>query len=317
MRKRFVIFMISVCVLMFVAAGVHFYDLYQQWSSSEALLGRAAIAVRKNQLSEAEILVRNAIKADPDNVDARLQIANILTAISIERGEKESPAAVEQLIHAARLAPDDVTVQTRVFDSLMRLGRHKAALEYAQKAVDQGSDHVLALWALLAAELKSENWETADRLLNRLEKVSDPGSVTLFAQRLLILEGLGQKSRQEESCTQFLSRFAAVSDLELKGLAPELVLLILQTINQQIDVASTEQLIPRASAGLRIIGRFLDQKILTDDPTPQIQLAQKLVAKAEQANASETTLTRIHVEFTKIGRIVFADDFPMPKKSPE
>ena len=174
MRKRFVIFMISVCVLMFVAAGVHFYDLYQQWSSSEALLGRAAIAVRKNQLSEAEILVRNAIKADPDNVDARLQIANILTAISIERGEKESPAAVEQLIHAARLAPDDVTVQTRVFDSLMRLGRHKAALEYAQKAVDQGSDHVLALWALLAAELKSENWETADRLLNRLEKVSDP-----------------------------------------------------------------------------------------------------------------------------------------------
>ncbi len=115
MGNRRLIFLGALCAICLVASSGWIYYLQSQWSSPERLIARAALAIQYDDLGRAQILIRNAIRQAPENVEARVQIANVLNALSKEQRWGDVPAAVEHIAHAAALRPDDVGLQTRLF----------------------------------------------------------------------------------------------------------------------------------------------------------------------------------------------------------
>jgi Flp pilus assembly protein TadD len=169
MGNRRVIFLGVLCAICLAASSGWIYYLHSQWSTPERLILRAAKAVQDDDLGRASVLIRNAIRLDPDNAEARIQIANILNRLSDERRAGDVPAAVEQIAHAAKLKPDDLELQTRLFYGWHRLGRRDAATTTARRLTELKSADLIAWMYVIDDELDQGYLESAGRLIDRLE----------------------------------------------------------------------------------------------------------------------------------------------------
>ncbi|MDA0283562.1 MAG: hypothetical protein O3B86_09430, partial [Planctomycetota bacterium] len=108
------------------------YVLYRDLSNPARLIAQTSQAISEQNPGRAEVLIRNVISQEPADVATRIVIADMLNIIARMRGQRSSPAAVEQLSYAAKLAPKNVEIQGRLFAVWHRLGRKEAALETAR-----------------------------------------------------------------------------------------------------------------------------------------------------------------------------------------
>ena len=100
----------------------------------------------------AEIHLKNVIAVAPQDVEARVTLANVAVTLANQGQDKplqvDPPAAIEQLIEVARLQPQNVVVRERLLGDYLRTERADAA-------------------AVIAGELRRWGLRTAMRCFSR------------------------------------------------------------------------------------------------------------------------------------------------------
>ncbi|MDA1162951.1 MAG: hypothetical protein O3B13_07605 [Planctomycetota bacterium] len=177
-KRGFIIFVLLLAAGL-TAGVVRVYVLYRDLSNPARLIAQTSQAISEQNPGRAEVLIRNVISQEPADVATRIVIADMLNIIARMRGQRSSPAAVEQLSYAAKLAPKNVEIQGRLFAVWHRLGRKEAALETARTIVELGSNDATALMTVADAEFNAGNRQVACQLIDRL---SDSVGVVVSAE---------------------------------------------------------------------------------------------------------------------------------------
>lgn len=166
------------------AAELYRAQLQQDSRNRDALLGLAAVAVKRNQLDEARNLYRRLLANDPKDALA----ATALLSLSND-GDTDGN---EGRLKAAEASQPSAEAATAVAGLLARQGRWREAQEYYFKAhaaapaePDYAYNLAVALDALGEARLASQYYDTALKL-----RGSKPGSFNpdVVRQRLQTLE---------------------------------------------------------------------------------------------------------------------------------
>ena len=116
------------------------------------------VANKAGDHATAELLLRKLVVAQPNNVEAKVALADLYTTTAprSKRAARETstPRVLEQLHEATRLAPENVGLQLRLMRTLFDANQVKNATEAARKAVELGTDDRLAMYlaALTALE---------------------------------------------------------------------------------------------------------------------------------------------------------------------
>ncbi len=112
-------------------------------AESRQLSQRGLNAMEKGDFASAESLLADAVKACPQDVDARRQYAEAL----VQQGEPQ--VALEHLMKAMLLAPDDMQLAVRAGEVQLSLGRLDDARQMANTVLDMTPSEPRA-WALRA-----------------------------------------------------------------------------------------------------------------------------------------------------------------------
>jgi len=303
LRNRRLVVIATLCVLCVAGAGTCLTYRYRQWSSPEALIVRAARAVKNDDLGTAQILIRNAIRLDPDNVEARIQIANILNRLSDEHVVGDVPAAVEQIAHAAKLQPDDLELQTRLFYGWHRLGRRDAATTTARRLADLESADPIALMYVIDDELDQGHLESAGRLINRLEQAVTDQSIAFIARRLRLLELTNDEESLQAQCELFAQRLIETRDSDLAKVGTSVIAMFPSISTRYLDKSPDGELAPRSTAVIRLIRRLLGIRPENENLLPLVNLAERIVAvNVSRQDNDPVAVRNLHAEFVETGR---------------
>jgi len=312
MGYRRLIFLGVLCAICLVASSGWIYYLHSQWSSPERLITRAALAIQDNDLGRAQVLIRNAIKQAPDNVEARVQIANVLNALSKERRVGDVPAAVEQIAHAATLKPDDLELQTRLFFGWHRLGRKEVALATARKVVELGGENAIVLMYVVDADLEYGQLESAGKLLDRLSQIIPDNSPAVIVRRLRLMEASGDDAELESLCESLVVRLHSATGSELAAVRPEVLGMAPSVMVRYVQHAPDRQLASRSAQVIGLIRRLLVARPETENQWPLVRLAERLVDVSVQTPAIDPgERQKVLDAFVKTGKwLLNTDHYP-------
>ena len=127
--------------------------------------------VAKGQRREAVALLRDTIKADPRNAEARLLLGSLL----MEAGERAE--SIEHLSEAVRLRPKSPEAHNALGEAYNAFGEAKLALPEFQKAVELNPSFAQAQVNLGAILIQEGDFQSAaehiDRAIKLLGKVPD------------------------------------------------------------------------------------------------------------------------------------------------
>jgi tetratricopeptide (TPR) repeat protein len=149
---------------------------------------KANEAVSSQDWDAAEIHLQSVVQMRPEYVPARMSLVNVyqqrenagLSKIEIalreRRGElKLLAAAVEQLVEVARLDPSQMNARQQLLKVWQAEGRHDAAAKTARELYDLGDRDVMTVYIVANHELRNDNWDSAEKFIDELVGLVDPG----------------------------------------------------------------------------------------------------------------------------------------------
>ena len=159
-------------------------------------------ALKKEDWTSAEIHLKNVIAIAPEDVAARVALADVSVKLADQGKEKpldvDPPAAMEQLIEVSRLDPTNRTVRERLLRNYLRGERADAAAAMARELTELGSTNGDVLFLVANAALTEKNWADADKAIERFgEKVSRTAPMYL-SLKLRLLEGQDDRKGLDE-----------------------------------------------------------------------------------------------------------------------
>ena len=122
---------------------------------TQILAGKLAFSAKR--YSEAAEAFERAIKANPEDADARV---NLAAALGQLHNYKE---AINQLREAIRLAPEDVTAHFNLGSLLANSGDYREAITHFRFVVEKNPEDIQAHLALANGFLKEKQFENAIR----------------------------------------------------------------------------------------------------------------------------------------------------------
>ena len=185
---------------------------------------QADAAIKRQAWSTAEIHLKNMIDTNPENVEARLVLANVYREMakkaeagSADVAKVDPPLAVEQLLEVARLRPEDTPVRLRLLATYVDSGRGEAAVQVAQQLAALGSQqgHVVELAA--RAALESQNWDEAETLLERLKKIRTETSLNDMVLTVRLHEGRGDTEKIGPLLRPLMRELSQKTGIQLSG----------------------------------------------------------------------------------------------------
>jgi tetratricopeptide (TPR) repeat protein len=160
------------------AFDVYSMALQQMPDNSQLLYARALTAEKLGRIDEAVADLELIVKNEPNNAEALNALG--YTLVDLTRRIAEGQQYIEK---ALKLKPDDPAILDSMGWAYYRLGQHKKALQYLQRAFDKLKDPEIAahlgevLWVLGEKEQARQIWDEALRetpkdkvLLNVIER---------------------------------------------------------------------------------------------------------------------------------------------------
>lgn len=182
-RKRPILYIAAILGVLGVAAGG---ALYLTRSTPENQLPLAAALMEKGDYRGAEIALKNAIAAEPGNVEARYRLGQALFSSG------QYPAAEKELTIALERGVRDPQLPVLLGATLFRLGKSDHLLEHIQPAADAPAEARADILVLRAKALLVKNQrQEAEQLLADAESAM-PGHPQALATRAELLFTAGQ-----------------------------------------------------------------------------------------------------------------------------
>jgi Tfp pilus assembly protein PilF len=169
----------------------------EQVAACRELCREGVAAMEREHWQQAEILLRQALDASPDDAEARRQLAEVLW----RRGEIDE--AMSQMVAAVRLNPTDAKLATRVGEMSLSVGAAEEALARADQAIRLDPKHAKA-WALRGRAFWDIN--QSDRAMADLQRALElaPSDVETLLDVALLYRDRGQPARALAALHQLL-----------------------------------------------------------------------------------------------------------------
>ena len=192
-------------------------------------------AMFETEWDVAELHLRNVIAAEPNNVGARLALADVYREVSKEEPDDDTPEiagaddvqhtiyldppdAIEQLVEIARREPRNAEARLRLLETWRRTGRTEAATSFAKELIALGSDDPRAVFIVAAAELDAENWKLAQPLISKLKPAPPKTSLAHLYLQTRWCEGTDNSDLINTTIPPALQKFAQAETLQLEQL---------------------------------------------------------------------------------------------------
>ena len=177
---------------------------------------RAVASLKSSDWSVAEIHLKNVIAVAPQDVEARVTLANVAVTLANQGQDKplqaDPPAAIEQLIEVARLQPQNVVVRERLLVDYLRTERADAAAVIAGELAALGTTNGDALFLAANTALNASQWAEADKTIERFgEKVTRLAPMYLTL-KVRLLEGQDDREGLDKLLGPALRQMAQTSD---------------------------------------------------------------------------------------------------------
>lgn len=177
---------------------------------------RAARSLKNEDWPAAEIHLKNVIAVAPQDVEARVSLANVTVTLANQGKEKpldvDPPAAMEQLVEVARIEPKNAAVRERLLRNYMRTARADAASAIARELAELGSTNGDTLFLAANVELNEKRWAEADGLIERFgEKVTRLAPMYLTL-KVRLLEGQDDREGLDKLLGPTLRQMAQTLD---------------------------------------------------------------------------------------------------------
>ena len=177
---------------------------------------RAVASLKSSDWSVAEIHLKNVIAVAPQDVEARVTLANVTVTLANQGQDKplqaDPPAAIEQLIEVARLQPQNVVVRERLLVDYLRTERADAAAVIAGELAALGTTNGDALFLAANTALNASQWAEADKTIERFgEKVTRLAPMYLTL-KVRLLEGQDDREGLDKLLGPALRQMAQTSD---------------------------------------------------------------------------------------------------------
>ena len=177
---------------------------------------RAVASLKSSDWSVAEIHLKNVIAVAPQDVEARVTLANVAVTLANQGQDKplqaDPPAAIEQLIEVARLQPQNVVVRERLLVDYLRTERTDAAAVIAGELAALGTTNGDALFLAANTALNASQWAEADKTIERFgEKVTRLAPMYLTL-KVRLLEGQDDREGLDKLLGPALRQMAQTSD---------------------------------------------------------------------------------------------------------
>jgi tetratricopeptide (TPR) repeat protein len=184
---------------------------------------RANAALTRQDWAVAEIHLRNVVASAPNDVPARVALANVSVELANAEAERpqgvDPPAAMEQLIEVARLQPENMVIRERLLRDYLRTKRADAAAATARELAALGSTNGDALYLAANAAIVEKRWTDADALIERFgEKVTRLAPLYL-SLKVRWLEGQEDDGELDKWLGPILRQLSQLSELGRQALS--------------------------------------------------------------------------------------------------
>jgi Tfp pilus assembly protein PilF len=231
-------------------------------------------AIAEEDWDTAEIHLRSVVQKRPEYVSARMSLVHVYRqreqagldkleiALRKRRGDLMIPApAVEQLVEVARLVPGETHARQLLLKVWQAEGRHDAAAKTARELYDLGDREVMTVYHVANNELQKDNWDSAEKLVDELVGLVDPGrtyeSLPIVQMLVRLHRGRGNVYRTQALLQSTLDRVQQMTSVELQNLPlshVESVGFLLRASCQ--DALDQQSLIDRCSVSLDVFDRL-------------------------------------------------------------
>ena len=219
-RTRLILLVLLNCV---AVAGVT--QWFQYVRSPAYQRKQADAAIKRQKWSTAEIYLKNLIGSSPEDVEARLTLANVYRELakkaaagSADAAKVDPPLAVEQLLEVARLRPEDTAVRLRLLATYVSSERAEAALQVAQQLAALGSQQQHVLELATRAALENKKWDEAESLLERLKKQRTGTSLIDAFMAVRLHEGRGDTEKIDPLLRPLVLELLQKTSIQLSGI---------------------------------------------------------------------------------------------------
>jgi tetratricopeptide (TPR) repeat protein len=160
----------------------------EEAAAGRELTRQAVDAMQAGQWPQAEVLLRQAFEASPDDAQVRRQLAEALW----QRGA--TTEAMSHMAAAMKLEPVNAKLATRAGEMSLAVGDRSAALAHAEHAI-RLEPQLSAAWALRGRIFRQLN--QTDRALADLQRALEfaPGSSDVLMDLALMYRERGQAAR--------------------------------------------------------------------------------------------------------------------------
>lgn len=256
----------------------------------------AKVAIRKGDLIGAERVLRERVKFDPQNKDARLLLANVYRGMANESGlfpNTEPPAAMRQLEFLAAQDSKDLAVAERIMISHLGARRIADARSWAVIVARLDKQHPLAHELITDALADTENWKMMSPLTTRLSRIPQVRPLVIVNAAVRLGRGLKSLPEYEVYVMRYLKLTSAQTHLQWETLPeediPRLMTVLLAAVELGEDVTERED---RLSQSLTIVTRLI--KVVRPELVPWILARQaKILLKADQLNQEALLAERL------------------------
>lgn len=251
---------------------------------------------RKGDLIDAERALRERLKFDPENTEARLTLADIYTTLAHQSGlflGTEPPASIEQLNFVARKKPKNLRVAERLMYAHLEARRMTDARTWAVIVARLDKQHPVAHQLITDALADQEKWDLMLPLTTKLSRI--PTVPPLVIVNAAVRLGRGQKNlwKYEEHVMRYLALTSSQTHLQWAELAeediPRLMSILEAAVELGLDVSARED---RLSQTLTIVSRLI--KTVRPEVVPWIlDREADIVLNADSLNQGDLMAERL------------------------
>jgi tetratricopeptide (TPR) repeat protein len=170
-------------------------------------------------------------------------------------------SAVEQLVEVARLAPGEMVARRLLLKVWRAEGRHDATAKTARELYDLGDRDVMTFYIVANHELRNANWDSAEKHIDELVGLVDPGrmneSLPIVQMLVRLHQGRGNVFRTQALLQETLDRVQQMTSVELQNLPSSHVESIGFLLHAScLDARDQQSLIDRCSVSLDVFDRL-------------------------------------------------------------
>jgi tetratricopeptide (TPR) repeat protein len=258
------------------------------------LAQRGQTALEKGDATSAETLLAAAVKANPNNIEARRQYAEALW----QQGQRNEALANEEKL--CELAPDDAGAGVRLGEMNLAMNRIDDARKKAEQVLDLTPNEATA-WALHArAEQASGDYPRALSDFHRALEFS-PGDRQLLLETAELYRRMNQPQRALSTLTNLCETYGPGEEpqqvLYLKGLA-------LESLDRPDDAAETFSVaLDHGSPSPELLYRLGEASLAAGRPEQADRAIQQALAMDPNHQPSRALQGQIQLASRPVNRI--------------